>query len=74
MDVVHVKVVFEDQFSGAKRTTIVTRSKPTFEKMKAGIGSIVRRFENHINWEWKVISVSQAQPEDYKNYQFFNYE
>jgi hypothetical protein len=66
MDIVHIKVVFEDQFSGAKNTKIVTRSAPTFEKMKAGIGSVLERFENNIRWQWKVISVEQAKPEDYE--------
>ena len=60
MDIVHVKVTFEDTFSGATTTKVVTRSKETFEKMKKEIGSIVSVFENGIHWDWKVIKVEQA--------------
>lgn len=67
--IVHVKVVFEDQFSFAKKTSIVTRSIETFEKMKAGIGSTFQKVENHIRFDWKVISVEQAKPEDYDSIQ-----
>lgn len=64
-DIVHTKVVFEDQFSFAKETRIVTVSRPTFEKMKAGVGSTFSKLINHIRFDFKVMSVEQATPEDY---------
>lgn len=67
-DIVHAKVVFEDQFSFAKETRITTVSSQTFEKMKAGIGSTFEKIENHVRFNWKVISVEQAKPEDYVQY------
>ena len=52
-----VKVTFEDTFSFAKMQIIRTTDQNTFEKMKKGIGSIVNRKENGINYHWKVIKV-----------------
>jgi len=67
-DIIHVFCKFEDQFSGAKDTKIVTKSAQTFEAMKRGIGSIFNQFDKKqgINYTWKVIEVRQATPEDYK--------
>ena len=59
MNIVHIRVTFEDSFSGAILEKTCTRSQITFEKMKNSIGSIVRQFENGIAWEWVVIKVEQ---------------
>jgi hypothetical protein len=69
MKIIHVLTVFEDQFSGAKSQVICTRSEDTFEKMKAGIGTVFNRFDKkaQINETLKVIEVRQAKSEDYKN-------
>lgn len=60
MKIVHIKVTFEDVFSGAILEKTCTRSEVTFEKMKQSIGAIVPRFDNNIKWEWKVIKVEQS--------------
>jgi hypothetical protein len=60
MNIVHIKVTFEDIFSGATLVKTCTRSEETFRKMKASIGTIVPVFENNIKWEWKVIKVEQS--------------
>ncbi len=67
-DIVHIFVKFEDQFSGAKDTKIVTKSAATFEAMKRGIGSTFNQFDKKagINYTWKVIEVRQAEQADYK--------
>ena len=67
-DIIHVFCKFEDQFSGAKNTKIVTKSALTFEQMKKGIGTIFNQFDKSagINYTWKVIEVRQATQEDYK--------
>lgn len=64
---IHVFVKFEDQFSFAYVTRIVTRSASTFEKMKKGIGTIVPYFDKkqHIRLALKVLEVRQATPDDY---------
>jgi hypothetical protein len=59
MKIINIKVTFEDIFSGAKEVKECTRSEETFKQMIAGIGSIVKRFENGINYQWKVIKVEQ---------------
>lgn len=59
MKIVNIKVTFEDVFSGAQEVKECTRSESTFEQMKTGIGSIVKRFENGINYQWKVIRVEE---------------
>lgn len=60
MDLMHVKITFEDTLSGCKTTRIVTRSLPTIDKMKADIGKVVHTtFENHIRFIWKLISIEQ---------------
>ena len=65
MDIIHVEVVFEDQFSGAKEKKVVTtRSRDTFEKMKAGVGTCFSRLENHVRMDLKVISVKQVTDPD----------
>ena len=60
MDIVNIKVTFEDQFSGAKMVKEVTRSKDTFDKMQKSIGQIIHQFENNIRYEWKVISTEKV--------------
>ena len=59
MKIVNIKITFEDTFSGAKLIKECTRCEYTFEKMKKSIGSIVNKFENNINYNWKVIKVEQ---------------
>ncbi len=67
-DIIHIFVKFEDQFSGAKDTKIVTKSAQTFEAMKRGIGTVFNQFDKKagINYTWKVIEVRQATQQDYK--------
>jgi hypothetical protein len=62
MKIINIEVVFKDRFSGATMKKAVTRSEDTFQKMKNGIGQVVRTFENGIAWEWEVVEVNQAQP------------
>lgn len=66
MDFIHIKAVFEDQFSGAKVTKIITRSKETFNKMVEGVGSTFSHFDKatQIRYDMKVISVEQAVQDD----------
>jgi uncharacterized coiled-coil protein SlyX len=59
MNLINIKITFQDQFSFALMTKQVTRSEVTFEKMKASIGTIINRFEDNIHWQWQVISVEQ---------------
>ena len=68
-DLIHAFVKFEDQFSGAKETKIVTTSGQKFETMKRGIGTVFNQFDKKagINYTWKVIEVRQATQQDYKN-------
>ena len=67
-DIIHIFVKFQDQFSGANDTKIVTRSAATFEAMKRGIGTTFNKFDKNegINYTWKVIEVRQAEQTDYK--------
>lgn len=58
MKIINIKVTFEDVFSFAQEVKECTRSLETFKQMKAGTGSVVKRFENGINYQWKVIKVS----------------
>lgn len=58
-DLIHIKVTFEDTFSFAKTEKTCTRSRDTFEKMKANIGTVVHQFSHDIHWQWKVIKVEQ---------------
>lgn len=59
MNIVHIKITFEDTFSFARLEKTCTRSEYTFKKMKKGIGTIVQQKENGINYNWKVIKVEQ---------------
>lgn len=70
MDIIHVLTVLEDQFSGAKMRKITTASEPTFKKMVAGIGTTFSHFDKaaQIRFDYKVIEVRQAVPEDYNNH------
>jgi hypothetical protein len=58
-DIIHIRVTFEDEFSGATLVKEVSRSMETFVSMQASIGQIVRRFENGISWAWRVIKIEQ---------------
>lgn len=66
MDIVHIKVVFRDAFSGATMTKFVTKPVDMFEKMKKGIGTSCPQFDGNINWDWVVESVEQIKQEDYE--------
>lgn len=62
MDIVHAIVTLEDQFSGCKATKTQTVSAYTFEKMKAGIGTVFSQFDKRaqIRYTWKVVEVKQV--------------
>lgn len=60
MNIVHVKLTFEDTFSFCKLEKVCTRSERTFEDMKKEIGKIVhRQTTNGVTYLWKLISVEQ---------------
>lgn len=67
MKIFHVLMVFEDQFSFAKERKITTVSEETFEKMKKGVGTTFRHFDKkaQIAYNYKVLEVRQATPQDY---------
>jgi hypothetical protein len=60
MDLIHIKVTFEDIFSGAIEVRECTRSMDTYNRMMASLGSVVNVFDGTIQWQWKVIKVEQA--------------
>jgi hypothetical protein len=60
MKIVHIKLTFEDIFSGATEIKTCTRSENTFEEMKKSIGSITRVHSNSITFEWKLIKIEQC--------------
>jgi hypothetical protein len=60
MDLVHVKLTFEDTFSGATEVKYCSRSKVTFEKMKKQIGNVTTVSSNGIKWQWELKKVEQA--------------
>jgi hypothetical protein len=60
MDLIHIKITFEDIFSGAIEVRECTRSMDTYNRMKASLGSVVNVFDGTIQWQWKVIKVEQA--------------
>ena len=60
MDLVHVKLTFEDTFSGATEVKYCSRSKATFEQMKNQIGNVTVVSSNGIKWQWELIKVEQA--------------
>jgi hypothetical protein len=62
MDIVHTVITLQDQFSGCTERLERTVSAPTFDKMKAGIGTIFAQFDKakQIRYTWKVIDVKQA--------------
>jgi hypothetical protein len=62
MDIVNVRIIFRDAFTGATNTKTVTRSKETYEKMKSGIGAVVDQFDkrNQIHYQWVVEKVEIA--------------
>lgn len=59
MKIVHIKITFEDLFSGATMTKTATRSEETFVKMQNSIGQVVERFENNIHFSFKVVRVER---------------
>jgi hypothetical protein len=60
MNLIHIKVTFEDIFSGAIEVRECTRSMDTYNRMMASLGSVVNVFDGTIQWQWKVIKVEQA--------------
>jgi hypothetical protein len=60
MDIVHVKLTFEDIFSKATEIKFCSRSESTFNEMKKAIGSITRVHSNNITFEWKLIKIEQS--------------
>jgi hypothetical protein len=62
MDIIHVKLVFKDQFSGCTDTKYRTVSVATFEKMKRSIGNTFTTFDQAqaIRYHWKVLQVEQT--------------
>ena len=54
-----VKITFEDVFSFAKEVKETEADESTFNKMTAGIGSIVKKLDNGISYNWKVIKVEK---------------
>jgi len=60
MDLIHIKITFEDIFSGAIEVRECTRSMDTYNRMMASLGSVVNVFDGTIQWQWKVIKVEQA--------------
>jgi hypothetical protein len=62
MDIVNIKITFEDTFSGCTTTKECSRSLDTFEKMKQSIGQVVKQFDkkSQISYTWKVVKVEQA--------------
>lgn len=69
MNIIHAYTLFEDQFSGAKESRIVTVSQVTFDKMIKGIGTTFSQFDKvqSIRYNWKVLEVRQALNSDYQN-------
>jgi hypothetical protein len=61
MEIVNIKVTFEDLFSGCTMQKTCTRSKDTFAKMQNSLGQIVKEFnkKDNINYTWKVVKVEQ---------------
>lgn len=61
MDIVHVKITFEDTFSFAKETKETTVSKLTFDKMLKDIGKVISFFskKDQILWNMKIIKIEQ---------------
>ena len=57
MDIVHVKITFEDTFSFAKETKETTVSKLTFDKMLKDIGKVITR--DQIHYDTKIINIEQ---------------
>jgi hypothetical protein len=63
MDIVHIKITFEDTFSFAKTVKYCTRSAETFEIMKNDIGKIViDRFDraSQIHETLRLVSVERG--------------
>lgn len=60
MDLVHIKLTFEDVFSGATEVKYCSRSEATFNKMKNQIGNVTVVSSNGITWQWELIKVEQA--------------
>jgi hypothetical protein len=61
MDIVHVKITFEDTFSKAKDIKTTSVSRPTFDKMLNDIGKVISFFskKDQIHWNMKIINIEQ---------------
>ena len=59
MDIVHVKITFEDTFSKALLIKTATVSNYTWIKMCLGVGQIIRAYEDKTLFNWKVIRVQR---------------
>ena len=60
MNLVHIKLTFEDVFSGATEVKYCSRSEATFNKMKKQIGNVTTVSSNGITWQWELKKVEQA--------------
>ena len=60
MNIIHIKLTFEDTFSKATEIKFCSRSEVTFNEMKKEIGNITTISNNGIKWNWKLIKVEQA--------------
>ena len=56
---IKIRITFEDVFSFAKEVKETEADESTFNKMTVGIGSIVKKLENGISYNWKVIKVEK---------------
>lgn len=61
MDIIHIKITFEDQFSFSKEIKTTTVSEPTFKKILNDIGKLVPVFnkKEQINYTMKIINIEQ---------------
>ena len=59
MDIINIKITFEDKSTGTKLTKQVTRSEDTFNKMLNSIGQTVKETKNGISWLWTVVKIEQ---------------
>ncbi len=61
MDIIHIKITFEDQFSFSKDIRTTTVSELTFKKILNDIGKLVPVFnkKEQINYTMKIINIEQ---------------
>jgi|LauGreDrversion4_2_1035121.scaffolds.fasta_scaffold17767_4 hypothetical protein len=60
MNLIHIKLTFEDVSSGKVIVRECTRSMYTYDRMVASLDNIVNVFDGEKQWQWKVIKVEQA--------------